>query len=117
MESLTPREQEEARRLSTAERLEELGQSRAAAYHRSLVQAQKMKEKDSNSENGDFYFDIGDMVKIKHFGKTKFEFSWRGPYVVREFGVPGTYWLMRPDGTMLDSNSFSSLAFKYSRKC
>lgn len=102
-EELTENELEQARKLATAERLENLGQFRAAAYHRSLLQAQKMKERDVNANQEDYFFEIGQMVKLKHFGKTKFEFSWRGPYIIRDLGFPGTYWLMRPDGSMLDS--------------
>jgi len=102
-EPMDDQELRKARERYTADRLEELGQTRAAAYKRSLLQAQKMKERDTNNTGQDYYFEVGDLVKMKHFGQIKFEFQWKGPYMVRELGFPGTYWLIRPDGEMLDS--------------
>ncbi|KAI3655333.1 hypothetical protein MP638_006298, partial [Amoeboaphelidium occidentale] len=46
---------------------------------------------------------VGDWVKMKHYGKTKFEFDWKGPYHVVDVGFPGTYWLMTPAGHRFDS--------------
>ena len=51
----------------------------------------------------DHYFSEGDMVKLKHYGKTKFEFKWKGPYHVVRLGHPGTYWIMSPLGDVLQS--------------
>ena len=48
-------------------------------------------------------YDLNDMVKLKNYGKTKFKFSWKGPYVVVGFGIiPGTYHLMDMRGCRLD---------------
>jgi hypothetical protein len=84
----------------TAVDLEALGQDRAAAYQRSLAQAQQMR---GNSETRQFRFEIGDWVKRRNPNKQKFENSWNGPLVVVEYGFPGTYWLMTPDGVRLSS--------------
>jgi hypothetical protein len=85
----------------TAEGLEELGEFRAAAYKRSLSQAQRMKGIDT--QNTGFKFEINDWVKKKNFRKTKFQNSWTGPFIVVEHGYPFTYWLIGPDGIRLDS--------------
>jgi hypothetical protein len=43
------------------------------------------------------------MVKLKNYGKSKFEFSWKGPYHVVGFGiVPSTYYLMDSTGKRMD---------------
>jgi Mor family transcriptional regulator len=74
--------------------LEDLGQTRAAAHFRSLEQAKKME----SGQVKTFYFEIGDWVKRKNRNKSKFNFSWNGPFVVVGFGPFPTYWLMKPDG-------------------
>ena len=51
------------------------------------------------------YFNINDMVKLKHHGKTKFEYEWTGPYFIVELGPPGTYYLTKPNGLRLDSTT------------
>ena len=79
--------------------LEELGVARGKGFLKSLEQAQEM-EGDSGK---DFYFKIGDMVKMKEKQKKKFGFSWKGPYFVVEYGFFPTYWLMKPDGQRLDN--------------
>ncbi|KAH9244952.1 hypothetical protein BASA81_017600 [Batrachochytrium salamandrivorans] len=77
---------------------------RAAAYHRSVAQAKAMRLRNKwDPESTDYYFKIGDWVKLKHHSKTKFEFDWKGPYHVVDVGHPGTYWLMEPEGRRLDS--------------
>jgi transposase InsO family protein len=88
----------------TARNLDELGQHRAAAYQLSVAQALRMTErtKDLNDAPA-HYFSVGDMVKMKHHDKRKFEYSWRGPYHVIALGHPGTYQLMDPSGRQLDT--------------
>lgn len=104
MEPLDEIEAKEARSEFTARTLDELGQVRAAAYHRTLAQAEKMKKNvvvDPDAPT--HYFQIGDWVKMKHHSKLKFEFKWKGPYVVVKLGHPGTYRLMEPGGRWLDA--------------
>lgn len=81
-----------------AQELEELGDSRAAAYQRSLAQAAKMKAKNPIDDD-DFRFAIGEWVKRRRGQKTKFQTNWTGPYIIAGYGFPGTYWLMNPDGS------------------
>ena len=83
----------------TAEEVEYLGEIRGAAYKRSLAQASKMKGNEDQSYN--FKYQINDWVKRRNFRKMKFQNSWSGPYYVVEYGFPGTYKLMKPDGTMV----------------
>jgi hypothetical protein len=54
-------------------------------------------------DSPDYYFKVGDWVKMKHYAQNKFEFDWKGPYHVVDVGFPGTYWLMTPQGLRLDS--------------
>jgi hypothetical protein len=104
MAPLDELEEREARLEFTARELEELGQDRAAAYHRSLAQAERIRNRiQVDPETPEYYFSIGDTVKMKHHSKEKFEFSWKGPYQVVKLGHPGTYWLMTPRGNWLDS--------------
>jgi hypothetical protein len=104
MEPLDELEQREARLEYTARDLEALGQDRAASYHRSLAQAERMKARLNLSDDAkDHYFQEGDMVKLKHFDKNKFEFKWRGPYHIVKLAHPGTYWIMDGRGRWLDS--------------
>ena len=83
---------------------DELGYDRAAAYHNSEAQAVRMnKYYDIKKKTKGSYYDINDMVKLKNFGKSKFEFSWKGPYHVVGFGiVPSTYYLMDSNGKRID---------------
>ena len=104
MAPLDELEQREARLEFTARELDELGLDRAAAYHRSVAQAERIRNRiQVDPDSPDYYFSIGDMVKMKHHSKEKFEFSWKGPYQVVQLGHPGTYWLMTPRGNWLDS--------------
>ena len=67
--------------LFTAGELEDLGHDHAAAYKRTLVQAEQMKKRHNIDDNQpDYYFEEGDMVKLKHWDKLKFEFKWKGPF-------------------------------------
>ncbi|KAH9244120.1 hypothetical protein BASA81_018502 [Batrachochytrium salamandrivorans] len=97
-------ERMEERAEHTARNFDDLGMERAAAYHRSVAQAKAMRLRNKwDPESTDYYFKIGDWVKLKHHSKTKFEFDWKGPYHVVDVGHPGTYWLMEPEGRRLDS--------------
>ena len=116
MEDLDAIELDEYRNNVTIRELEELGQHRASSYFRSLQQVDKMmahdKKKNANDNStddaddarADHYFQEGDMVKLKHHSKEKFEFKWKGPYHVVRLGHPGTYWLMAPRGDILASS-------------
>lgn len=84
----------------TIRELEELGQHRAASYFKSLQQADRMNKSNTNLPQ-DHYFTEGDMVKLKHHGKNKFEFQWKGPYHIVRLGHPGTYHIMSPNGEVL----------------
>ncbi len=87
-----------------ARSFEALGQDRAASYIRSKAQMEIMKKR------GDFpewasqsRFTVGDMVKLKHHGRTVLEFKWKGPYHIVDLGHEGTYFLMSPSGLRLDA--------------
>ncbi|MFN7609898.1 MAG: hypothetical protein ACK5QX_03015, partial [bacterium] len=94
----------EARNEFTARTLEELGQDRAAAYHRSLSQSQQMlKNSDYSEETPRHFFKVNDMVKLRHHDKKKFEFQWKGPYYIVHLGPSPTYYLMDPRGRRLEA--------------
>jgi hypothetical protein len=104
-QSTVPLDAEERREAileRTIEELEQMGYDRAAAYKRTMNQAERMKSK-NQLENEGYRFEIGDWVKRKRMDKTKFETHWFGPFIIAGFGFPGTYWLMHPDGTRLDN--------------
>jgi hypothetical protein len=104
MADLDNLELDELRNNITIRELEELGQHRSAAYFRSLQQVDKMtKNNQEESSSNTHYFEEGDMVKLKHHDKKKFEFKWKGPYHIVRLGHPGTYWIMSPRGDVLDS--------------
>jgi transposase InsO family protein len=104
MQPLDEIEEMEVRGEFIARTFNDLGQSRRAAYERSKTQAEVMRKRHNLDPNApDYYFKINDWVRMKHYGKTKFEFDWKGPYTVVDVGFPGTYWLMTPDGRRLDS--------------
>ena len=92
---LTPLDEAE-RRIAvedyTDRELEGLEVARGEAYLR--TQAQKEK---------DFYFKLDDWVKIKNHQKLKFQYSWKGPYIVHGFGYFPTYWLSYPNGKFVKS--------------
>ncbi|KAH9244974.1 hypothetical protein BASA81_017581 [Batrachochytrium salamandrivorans] len=82
-------ERMEERAEHTARNFDDLGMERAAAYHRSVAQAKAMRLRNKwDPESTDYYFKIGDWVKLKHHSKTKFEFDWKGPYHVVDVGHP-----------------------------
>jgi transposase InsO family protein len=80
-------------------KLKQLGQDRAAAYFKSVAQAKNMERTREIS----YKFDIGHYVKMRRHQRSKFEPYWTGPYVITEFGFPGTYWLIKANGQRLDS--------------
>jgi hypothetical protein len=82
-----------------AYRLSQLGQSRAAAYFKSIAQAKKMEKLGQQKH----LYDIGSYVKVKKMNRTKFDPLWSGPYIVVELGFERTYWLMKANGQRLDS--------------
>ena len=84
----------------TAQELDSIGQNRAAAYQRSLKQASKWT---NGQTEHNFRFEIGQMVKRKRFNAQKFENNWTGPFFIVEYGFPFTYWLQTPDGRRLES--------------
>ncbi|KAH6582544.1 hypothetical protein BASA61_008443 [Batrachochytrium salamandrivorans] len=82
-----------------ARNLEEVGQARSAANVRTKAQAEAMRKRNNFDETTpDYFFKVGDMVKMKHHDRLKLEFRWKGPYHVVDVGHPGTYWLMTPQG-------------------
>jgi hypothetical protein len=85
-----------------ARQMNELGHARAAANVRTRVQADAMRAR-SNFTAKDYFFEVGDMVKLKHQSVETLEFNWKGPYHVVQLGHPGTYWLMTPQGLRLDN--------------
>ena len=104
MQPLDELERMEERHEINARTFEELGSDRAAAYHRSEAQATRMERYYNQKKHASSsYYKIQDWVKLKNFGKTKFEFNWKGPYVVVGFGItPDTYYLMDMQGRRLD---------------
>ena len=89
-----------------ARSLEDLGILRQEGYLRSVKQAQTMKQyyDETKAAERDMHaFAINNWVKMKHHGKTKFEFNWRGPYYITKLGPAGTYYLMDARGRHLDS--------------
>jgi transposase InsO family protein len=84
--------------------MDDLHRARGIAYTRSEKQAAAMKQRNARIEaSDDYYFKLNDWVKLKKHNSTKFEFTWKGPYIVVDVGFPGTYWLMEPSGRRLDS--------------
>lgn len=98
-------EQKEDRHEFNARTFDELGYDRAAAFHRTEAQATRMQRYyDIKKKTVGSFYDLNDMVKIKNFGKTKFEFAWKGPYIVVGFGVtPDAYYLMDMQGRRFDN--------------
>jgi hypothetical protein len=98
---LTPLDEVE-RRLAvenyTDRELEGLKVARGEAYLRTQAQREVLK-----TDEKDFYFKLDDWVKIKNHQKLKFQYSWKGPYIVHGFGYSPTYWLRDPNGKFLKS--------------
>ncbi|KAH9252829.1 hypothetical protein BASA81_009237 [Batrachochytrium salamandrivorans] len=93
-------EEMEERSEFIARNLEEVGQARSAANVRTKAQAEAMRKRNNFDEDTpDYYFKVGDMVKLKHHDRLKLEFKWKGPYHIVDVGHPGTYWIMTPQGT------------------
>ncbi|KAH6582014.1 hypothetical protein BASA61_008711 [Batrachochytrium salamandrivorans] len=59
-----------------ARNLEEVGQARSAANVRTKAQAEAMRKRSGFDENTpDYFFKVGDMVKMKHHDRLKLEFQ------------------------------------------
>ncbi|KAH9263646.1 hypothetical protein BASA83_012956 [Batrachochytrium salamandrivorans] len=72
-----------------ARNLEEVGQARSAANVRTKAQAEAMRKRNNFDETTpDYFFKVGDMVKMKHHDRLKLEFRWKGPYHVVDVGHP-----------------------------
>jgi hypothetical protein len=80
----------------TNRELQELGAERGQAYLRTQAQRELIR-----TNVKEFYFQMDDWVKIKNFRKKKFEFTWKGPFIVHSFGYFPTYWLKTPNGEIL----------------
>jgi hypothetical protein len=87
-----------------ARALEDIGQFRAAANARSITAAKvfQLREKIQHNQK-DYFFSVGDMVKLKKHNPTSLQFNWKGPYHIVGLGYPGTYYLMNPQGYRLES--------------
>ena len=73
-----------------ARTFEQLGQDHAAAFERSRMQAELIRKRHNlDPDSPEYFFKVGDMVKMKHHSRTKFEFDWKGPYHVVDVGFPG----------------------------
>ncbi|KAH9263266.1 hypothetical protein BASA83_013379 [Batrachochytrium salamandrivorans] len=71
-----------------ARNLEEVGQARSAANVRTKAQAEAMRKRNNFDETTpDYFFKVGDMVKMKHHDRLKLEFRWKGPYHVVDVGT------------------------------
>jgi hypothetical protein len=112
MQPLDDIEQMELQNEILTRQMDQLGSSRLAAYYRTKAQAEAMRRRHNFGENpSDYYYEIRDTVKMKHYQGNKPEFNWKGPYHIVDLGFPGTYWLMTPDGLRLDATvNESSLA-------
>jgi transposase InsO family protein len=103
MQPLTDTEFSDFQAERNARGFEDIGMSRRAAFERSEAQARRMRERTNlNPDSEDYVYSVGSWVKRKR-PHSKFEYRWEGPYQVVDLGFPGTYWLMKPDGTRLDS--------------
>lgn len=97
-------ERMEERNEFVARNMDELGLARGAAYLRSKAQAERIIRKHNLDENSsDYYFKPGDWVKMKNHNYSKFEYDWKGPYMIDQIGFPGTYWIKKPNGERLES--------------
>jgi hypothetical protein len=66
-------------------------------------QAKRFNSNDNSIDNLKYRFEINDWVKIRNNAAQKFQNKWIGPLIVVDYGHPGTYWLMYPDGKRLDN--------------
>jgi hypothetical protein len=84
----------------TSRELRLLGQARAAALVNSQRQARQMSDSRGPPSPTPTY-SVNDWVKLRNPKPLKFESDWIGPYMIREIGPHGSYFLMKPDGTFL----------------
>jgi transposase InsO family protein len=86
--------------LRTSHELIRLGQHRYEALKRSQAQAAEyVAAQDPASPV--ITFEIGQYVKLKNFTKKKFEYIWKGPFIVNSIGPHNTYFLMKPNGELM----------------
>jgi hypothetical protein len=85
--------------LLTNRELTRLGQNRLLSLQRSQEQAQAYIA--SQPETASRTFVVGEFVKIKNFTKKKFEFKWKGPFIIDRIGPNNVYYLMNPAGAIL----------------
>jgi hypothetical protein len=100
-------------RAMTSRELRLLGQARAAALNSSQRQARQMSSKqpdrsqdgtqNNESPPSTHGYQVNDWVKLRNHARLKFQLRWKGPYIIREIGPHGTYYLMKPDGTFLSN--------------
>jgi hypothetical protein len=87
----------------TVQRLAALGQNRGAVLARLKGQAALMKTRYDSDHAQEHVFQVGDVVKMRHHDKKKFQFNWLGPFYVVDVGFNDTYFLMKPGGARLDN--------------
>ncbi|KAH9263038.1 hypothetical protein BASA83_013653 [Batrachochytrium salamandrivorans] len=72
-----------------ARNLEEVGQARSAANVRTKAQAEAMRKRNNFDETTpDYFFKVGDMVKMKHHDRLKLEFRWKAPITLSMLDIP-----------------------------
>eukprot|EP00842_Homolaphlyctis_polyrhiza_P001530 jgi/Hompol1/2378/HPOL_005977-RA len=82
----------------------EVGRARNEARVNTDTQATRMQaQHDSNPRVTNEPLPLGSKVKVRHFDRRKFEMRWTGPYRVVQHGPNHTYFLMRPDGSRMDT--------------
>ena len=97
------------RAVYTRRTLLQLGQDRAAAYIRSVRQAQAMADQHKrNNKITISTFKVGDKVLLKDNVKSKLDPRYKGPFVVSRVGLHDTYYLER-------SSDNSELPHPYNR--
>jgi hypothetical protein len=90
--------------LYTSRELASLGQNRAAAHFRLKAQAMSMKERyDNENVSESQNYQVGDVVKMWNNTRTKYQFKWNGPFIVKSLGLNHSYYLMTPSGQDLSS--------------
>jgi hypothetical protein len=85
--------------LRTNSELIRLGQHRAASLRNSQLQSQTYAT--SRDPTQIITYQVGEFVKLKHYDKKKFEFRWQGPFIIDRIGPHFTYYLKKPDGSLL----------------
>ncbi|KAH9244305.1 hypothetical protein BASA81_018311 [Batrachochytrium salamandrivorans] len=82
--------------------LGEFGQARSAANVRTKAQAEAMRKRNNFDETtSDYFFKLGDMVKMKHHDRLKLEFPMERPYHVCRCWTSRNLLDMTPQGLRL----------------